>query len=281
MSKRLISIDGLPKNMDLSIIILNYKTKNLIKELLKNFAELNLQYKYEIIVVDNNSHDKIEETVKKFDNIKFVQSNKNKGFAGGNNIGIKEATGKYIMICNPDLAILSNGIQVMYDYMESHPEVGLAGPRLINADKSIQYSCTSFPDWHLPLYRRTSLGNSAKGQAWLDKYLMKDSNHQQNFYTPALFGACMIVRKSALEKVGLLDERYFMYMEDLDWSRRFWENNYKVAYIGQAEIVHLHRRESAESNIFKSLFAKSARYHIFSFIKYLKKFKGKELPNTN
>ena len=188
--------------------------------------------------------------------------------------------GKYIIICNPDLAILSDAIQVMYNYMEIHPEVGLAGPRLINADKSIQYSCTRFPDWHLPIYRRTSLGKGRRGQAWLDNYLMKDINHKQNFYTPALFGACMIIRQSALEKVGLLDERYFMYMEDLDWSRRFWENNYKVAYIGQAEIIHLHRRESAESNIFKSLFAKSARYHIFSFIKYLKKFKGKQLPRV-
>ncbi len=266
--------------MDLSIIILNYYNKNLIKELLNNIKELNLKYDYEIIVIDNASYDGVEDLVKKHDKVKFLQSKKNKGFAAGNNLGIKEAQGKYILICNPDLAILSKGIDILYDYMENNLEVGLAGPRLINADHSIQYSSTRFPDYKLPFYRRTALGKTKKGQEYLNHYLMKDLNHYQNYYVPALFGACLMIRKSCLDKVGLLDERYFMYMEDLDWSRRFWEKGYKVAYIGQAEIIHLHRRESAQDNIIKSLFTKSAKYHIISFIKYLIKFRNKELPEV-
>lgn len=266
--------------MDLSIVILSYKNKNLVKELLKNLAELNLAYSHEIIVIDNNAHDGVEEIVKNFDKVKFIQSPKNGGFAYGNNLGIKAASGKYILICNPDLAFLTPAIDIMYQYMESHPEVGLAGPRLINADKSVQSSCTRFPDWHLPLYRRTPLAHTKKGKVWLDNYLMADFDHYQNAYVPALFGACLIVRQSALDKVGLLDERYFIYMEDLDWSRRFWEAGYKVAYVGTAEVVHLHRRESAEANLFTSLFAPSARHHIVSFIKYLLKFKNKKIPLT-
>jgi GT2 family glycosyltransferase len=74
-------------------------------------------------------------------------------------------------------------------------------------------------------------------------------------------------------------EDYFMYMEDLDWSRRFWEKGYKVAYVGQAEIIHLHRRQSAAESILKTLFSKTARHHIISFVKYLLKFRAKELPN--
>ncbi|MDP2812642.1 MAG: glycosyltransferase family 2 protein [bacterium] len=264
--------------MDLSIIILNYHNKNLAKELLKNLAELNLPLDYEIIVVDNASYDGVEEAVKKFDKVKFIQSKKNGGFAYGNNLGIKEAQGKYIMIMNPDLAILSEAIEQMYKYMELNPDIGLAGPRLVNADKSIQYSCTEFPDWKLPLYRRTALSNSKAGKKWLHKYLMKDLDHFQNIFVPALFGACLIFRKSVLAEVGYLDERYFMYMEDLDWSRRFWEKGYKVAYIGTAEIIHLHRRQSASESLPKTIFSKSARNHIFSFIKYLKKFKGQKLP---
>jgi len=266
--------------MDLSIIILNYYNKNLVKELLNNIKELNLKYDYEIIVIDNASYDGVEGVVSKYNKIKFIQSKYNKGFAYGNNLGIKEAIGKYILICNPDLAILSNGIDILYDYMEDNKEVGLAGPRLINADKSIQYSCTRFPNYKLPFYRRTSLSNTEKGKKWLDNYLMKDLDHYNNHYVPALFGACMIVRKSSLEKVGLLDERYFMYMEDLDWSRRFWEKNYKVAYVGKSEIIHLHRRQSAGKNMIKSLFTKSARHHILSFLKYLIKFRNKELPEV-
>lgn len=268
--------------MDLSIIILNYYNKNLTKELLKNLTqELDLPFSYEIIVVDNASHDGIKEIVEeKFPQVKFIQSERNGGFAAGNNLGIKQASGKYVMIMNPDLAILSDALQIMYQYMEERPKVALAGPRLINADKSIQYSCTEFPDWKLPLYRRTSLSNTAAGKKWLDLYLMKDLDHRQNSYVPALFGACLIARKTALDKVGLLDERYFMYMEDLDWSRRFWENGCKVAYIGQAEVIHLHRRQSAAENLPKTLFSKTARNHIISFIKYLLKFKGKKLPKV-
>ena len=267
-------------SMDLSIIILNYHNKNLTKELLKNLVELNLPYNYETIVVDNNSHDGIEEVVKRFDGVIFIQSKKNGGFAHGNNLGIKQAQGKYIMIMNPDLAILSDAIDQLYNYMEEHPEVGLAGPRLINADKSVQYSCTSFPDWRLPMYRRTSLANTKVGKEWLHRYLMKDFDHYKNDYVPALFGACLIFRKSTLAKVGLLDERYFMYMEDLDWSRRFWQAGYKVAYVGQAEIIHLHRRQSAAESLPRTLLAKSARHHVISFIKYLLKFKGKDLPEA-
>ncbi|RJQ33234.1 glycosyltransferase family 2 protein [Candidatus Parcubacteria bacterium] len=270
------------KIMDLSIIILNYNNKNLAKELLKNLTEeLSLPYNFEIIVVDNASYDGLDDIIKeKFPQVKFIQSDKNGGFAYGNNLGIKEAKGKYIIIMNPDLAILSNALEVMYQYMEDHPEVGLAGPRLINADKSIQYSCTRFPDWRLPFYRRTLLSETKAGQKWLDNYLMKDINHYQNIYVPTVFGACMIFRRDVLSKVGLLDDRYFMYMEDLDWSRRFWENGYKVAYIGRAEIIHLHRRQSAAESLLKVLRSKTARHHILSFIKYLAKFKGKKLPPT-
>ena len=264
--------------MDLSIIILNYHNKNLSKELLKNLLQLDLKYNYEIIVIDNASYDGIEEVAKSFAEVKFIQSKKNGGFAYGNNLGIKEAKGKYIMIMNPDLAILSPAIDIMVKYLEDNPLVGLIGPRLINADKSIQYSCTNFPDWHLPFYRRTSLAKSQAGQKWLDNYLMKDLDHYQNSYVPALFGACLMFRRSALEKVGLLDERYFMYMEDLDWSRRFWEEGYKVAYIGKAEVIHLHRRQSAADSFSELIFSKSARHHLKSFAKYFWKFRAKKLP---
>ena len=264
--------------MDLSIVILNYYTKDLIRELLKNIARLNLPYNYEIIVVDNASYDGIIDLVKGNPKIKFIQNDKNSGFAAGNNLGIRQATGKYVIICNPDLAIFSKAFEIMYDYMEANIEVAMAGPRLINADKSVQYSCTRFPDWHLPFYRRTFLGKTKKAKQWLNDYLMKDVDHSEIFYTPVLFGACLIVRRSLLHSVGLFDERYFMYMEDLDWSRRFWERGYKVAYLGNVEVIHLHKRESAQEGILKSLFSKSARYHIFSFIKYLKKFRGKKLP---
>ncbi len=266
--------------MELSIVILNYFTKDLIRELLKNLLALDLPFSYEIIVVDNASFDGVKVVVEKYPQIRFIQSKTNDGYAAGNNIGIKQAKGKYILICNPDLAFMQNAIAKLYQYMEVNPEVALAGPRLINADKSLQYSATGFPDWHLPFYRRTFLSNTRAGRAWLKEYLLEDMDHTQNFYVPTLFGACLIVRTSALFKVGLLDERYFMYLEDLDWSRRFWENNFKVAYVGEAEVIHLHKRESAQNNILKILIKKTTRAHIISFFKYLWKFKFQKLPQV-
>ncbi|MCB9802620.1 glycosyltransferase family 2 protein [Candidatus Nomurabacteria bacterium] len=266
--------------MDLSIIILNYFNKDLIRELLKNISTLNLPYNYEIIVVDNASYDGIAELVKNQDKVRFIQNSVNSGFAAGNNLGIKQAKGKYILICNPDLAFFSPAIEILYQYLEVHPEVALAGPRLINPDKTLQYSATAFPDWRLPFFRRTFLSKTKNGSAWLKKYLLADHDHQKNFYAPALFGACLLVRASSLFKVGLLDERYFMYMEDLDWSRRFWENGFKVAYVGEAEVIHLHKRDSAQS-LLKIFTKKTARAHIFSFIKYLWKFRGKSQPKTD
>ncbi len=266
--------------MELSIIILNYFHRDLVRELLKNLLALNLSFSYEIIVVDNASFDGVKEVAEKYPQVKFIQSQVNHGYAAGNNIGIKQAKGKYILICNPDLAFMQDAISRLYKYMEANPEVALAGPRLINADKSLQYSATDFPDWHLPFYRRTFLSNTSSGRAWLKQYLLEDRDHTKNFYVPTLFGACLIIRTSALFKVGLLDERYFMYLEDLDWSRRFWESGFKVAYVGEAEVIHLHKRESAQNNIFKILVKKTTRAHISSFLKYLWKFKGKKLPEV-
>jgi len=267
--------------MLLSIVILSYKNKNLVKELLRNIYDRQISFDYEIIVVDNNSNDGVGEYLSQhYHDVVFIKSSKNGGFAYGNNLGIKQAKGEFVMICNPDLAFLTPAIETMVSYMQDHPEVGLAGPRLINADKSLQYSCTGFPDWKLPLYRRTFFGQTESGQKWLDDYLLKKLDHYKNSFIPAIFGACMITRRWALDKVGLLDERFFMYMEDIDWSRRFWLANYKVAYIGTAEVVHLHRRESADEDIFKTIFSRTAQYHIISFIKYLIKYRGQRPPTV-
>ena len=266
--------------MQLSIIILNYKNKDLIRELLKNIAELKLAFDYEIFVVDNASYDGVEEICKSDPQVKFIQNKTNNGFAAGNNLAIKRASGKYILMLNPDLAILSDAVNILYQYMETHPIVGLAGPRLINADKTIQYSCTQFPDWRLPFYRRTTLAETKAGEKWLDQYLMKDLDHTKDHLVPALFGACLMIRRTALAQIDLLDERYFMYMEDIDWSRRFWENHWQVVYVGKAEVIHLHRRQSAAESILKTFFSKLSRQHILSFIKYFWKFRGKEIPKV-
>jgi len=255
--------------MDLSIIILNYKTLGLVKNCLKAIEDLALPYQYEIIVVDNNSgDDSVEYLREHYLNVKLIESSKNLGFAGGNNLGLKKASGKYILILNPDILILSTAVQTMFDFMARSPKVGLCGPKLKNPDDSLQYSCSRWPDWRLPFYRRTFLGRTKKGKLWTDNYLMKDWNHNSNKKVDALYFACVLVRKSAINEVGLLDERYFMYMEDLDWCRRFWQKNWEVWYVAEAEAVHYHQRESAVGRGVKGIFRKAGRVHMQSWIRY-------------
>lgn len=285
--------------MDLSIIILNYKQKGLLKQCIKGIVAANPLLDYEIIVVDNNSNDGSLEMVKNLYQeddsldqpklplatplniplIKTISSPVNGGFAMGNNLGIKQASGRYIMILNPDIAVVPNALEKMVSFMNEHQGVGMIGPRLINPDGSVQYSCRRFPNFLTPIYRRTIFGripflaNSA-----LTNYLMKDFDHTSTVDVDWLFGACLLIRKSVLDKTGYLDERFFMYFEDLDLCRRFWEQGFKVMYFADVEMVHYHQRLSAEHRGVFGIFSKGARIHISSGLKYFAKYFGAKLP---
>jgi hypothetical protein len=260
--------------MELSIIILSYKQKGLIRQSLKGLKFLNIPFNYEIIVVDNNSGDNIKEMISsEFMNVKLIEAAANRGYAAGNNLGIKEAKGKYVLILNPDVTILGDAITKLIEFMDSHSHCGICGPKVLNADNSLQYTCSRFPDWRLPFFRRTFLGRTLQGKKWSEDYLMMDWDHNQDRQVDWLFGACLMVRREAIDEVGLLDERYFLYMEDLDWCRRFWDKAWEVWYVASAEVIHYHQRLSAEGNFFTSLFSRTARMHLASWIKYFLKFR--------
>jgi GT2 family glycosyltransferase len=231
------------------------------------------------LVIDNDSSDQSIKSLKdKFFEIKLIEAPVNLGFSGGNNLGLAKAQGKYILIVNPDILILSPAVEIMYQFMENHPQAGIVAPKLLNPDSSLQYSSSRWPDWRLPIYRRTFLGQTKSGKKWTDYYLMKDWDHRTDKKVDWLYGACLLVRKQAIKEVGLLDERYFMYMEDLDWCRRFWSKSWEVWYLATAEVIHYHQRESALGVGLKGLFKKSGRVHLLSWLKYYLKWRGRECP---
>lgn len=263
--------------MDVSIIIVNYKTRGLLKYCLKNILELNLPLSYEIIIVDNNSRDGSVEMVKSLylsnPKVKLIESKENLGYSAGNNFGIKEAQGKYLLIFNSDIKPLAGSIEKLYHFMEAHSRVGLAGPKLINADGTLQYSCFYFPTFAIPIYRRTPLGRVSFAKKKVDWYLMKKWNHDDGGVVNWLLGSALIVRSSALEKVGLFDEKFYLYFSDVDWARRFWLNNYQVYYVSESKMIHLHRRESVDTDWLRSLFKRTTRIHIKEWLKYFWKYK--------
>jgi len=259
--------------MTLSIIYINYNTRGLLKQSLKHLFMIKPDVDFEIIVVDNNSYDKSVEMLKKdFPNVNIIQAKKNLGYAGGANLGIKSSNGSYIAIFNPDIFITKNSLESAINYLDNNLSTGIIGPKLVNPDNSLQYSCYRFPKIFIPILRRTFLGNMSFGKKELDFYLMKDFDHKDTKDVDWLLGGALVVRRSALEKVGYMDERYFLYFEDTDLCRTLNNVGYRVVYLPSSKMIHLHQRESAGNSVIRSIFKKTTREHIKSGIKYFLKY---------
>lgn len=260
--------------MDVSIVIVNYNQKNLLKECLKGILLVKPKLNYEIIVVDNNSTDGSQEIIKnyesKIENFKYIFNKKNLGFASGCNAGIKIAQGKYILILNPDIVVLENSIEEIYKFMEENQDVGIAGPKLLNPDHSIQPSCYRYPTLLIPILRRTFLGKFKWAKKKMDQYLMADFDHLKKKEVDWLLGACLMIRKKMLDEIGLFDERFFLYFEDVDLCRRAKAVGWKVYYYPSSEMVHYYQRASASQ---QSIFSKITWIHILSAIKYFLKWR--------
>jgi GT2 family glycosyltransferase len=143
--------------------------------------------------------------------------------------------------------------------MEVNPQVGVVGPRQFSPDKSEQPSCYRWPSLLTPLYRRTFLGDFDFAKKEIADYLMEDFDHNQTKPVDWILGACVMVRRSALDKIGLMDEDLFLYFGDVAWCKKFWQAGYKVYYFIDANIVHYHKRESAQSGFFSKILGKTSR----------------------
>lgn len=268
--------------MELSIVILNYKNRGLVRQCVKTIELYAPKVSYEILVVDNNSGDGTELMMAthfpaaKFPHVRFIQTGANLGYAGGNNVGIRASTGRYLAIMNPDITVRPGALDEMHRFMEANKDVGVAGPKLVHPDGSLDHSCYRFPDLSIPVYRRTPLGKTPKGKAALASYLMDDYDHATTRDVDWLLGAVLVVRRAALDKVGLLDDQFFLYFEDTDWCRRFWNAGWRVVYHTGANMVHFHERLSAQGSWLTGPFRKSTRIHISSCVKYFRKWKNAE-----
>lgn len=275
--------------MDLSVIILNYNTKDFLLPCVKGIVEhtpaspplakggIKGGLDYEIIIVDNGSTDDSARYIQQkliplWPRVKLIAAPANRGYAAGNNLGLREAKGKYVIIMNPDIVIWDDSLNRMVQFMEEHLSAGLASPRLLSPDGSLQYFCYRFPNPQVLLYRRTPLGNWAFARRQIARYLMADWNHGDNRPVDWVQGSCMIVRRKAIDQAGLMDERFFLYLEDTDWCRRFWQAGWEVWYVADIEIVHYHSRASANEKFYQTVFNKMSWIHLASTWKYFRKW---------
>lgn len=261
--------------MDISIIIVAYNNKNLLRENLKCVKKANIDLSYEVIVVDNASRDGTVKMLKfEFPEVVTIPSPINSGFAAGNNLGASCAKGDKLLFLNPDMIIEREAVLKMSAYLDAHPEAGLVGPKLLNPDGTLQYSAYRFPKWYTPILRRTPLGLLPSGKRHLRWYLVMDWNHNEVFEVDWLLGSALAMRKSDYGKIAKFDERFFLYFDDCDLSRQVWQNGKKVVYLPYARMTHFHRRESALLGFMQGLFHKPTREHIKSWVKYFMKYRN-------
>lgn len=265
--------------MDLSIIILNYKSKGLLKQCIRGILDARLPMAHEVIAIDNHSNDGSVEMVRQeFPDVTMISSPTNVGYSAGNNLGLKRATGKYLLIVNPDVAVFAQAVQQLIDYLKEHPRVGLVVPQLANPDGSIQDSCYRFPNAWIPILRRSPLGKLPTAKKVLARYMMNDWDHQQPQAVGWALGACFMLRREAFDEVGFFDDRFFLYFEDVDYCRRLWQAGWEVHCLPAAEMVHYHRRLSADRPGLSGILNYPTRLHIQSAIKYFAKYLGAAEP---
>lgn len=218
--------------MELSIVIVNYNTKELTLKCLRSVFASQTNYEYEVFVVDNASKgDDVEVFKKEFPQAIVISAKKNFGFAGGNNIALRQAQSKYILLLNSDTEVQPDTLNKSIQYMDAHSQVGAMSCKVLLPDGSLDKACRrKFPNpWNsfLRLFGMRKFSNYN---------FFGDLNQIQE--VDAVAGAFIMVRKEAIDKVGLLDEEYFMYGEDLDWCWRIKEAGYKIMYVPESSITH-------------------------------------------
>jgi len=269
--------------MDVSINIVHYNIPGLLRQTLLGIQRAAPRLNYEIIVVDNNPELRLPDQLsKEFPEVKIIVSDQNVGFGQGINKAFEQAKGKYFLVFNPDIFMLPGSLEKLVDYLDQNPGVGIVGSQLKNPDGEIQMSCYRFAEPKTVIYRRLPFVNRVSSvRKHLDNYLMADWDHAMTRDVDYILGACMLIRKQALDQVGSFDPGYFMYFEEQDLCRRFWKQGWRVVYHPVSNMVHYHRRESAEGNVVQQLLNPVTHHQIRSAFYYFKKYKGEPHPRQN
>lgn len=233
------------------MIILNYNTKKLLRKNLQALKKAlsDLEYRVEIIVVDNGSTDNSIDMVKReFPEVKLISLNQNLGYSRGNNEGIKKSFGNYILLLNSDAIVAQDTLAVMIKFMEDHPDVGVATCKLVFPDGSFDPAChRGFPTPWAAFTYFSGLEKIFPHRAFFSGYHLGHLSLETIHEIDSPSGAFYLVRREVIEQIGLLDEDYFMYGEDLDWSYRIKKAGWKIMYVPKTQVVHYKKQSGRAS----------------------------------
>jgi len=235
---------------DISIVIVSYNTitflRNCLKSILQQFSGIDI----EVIVVDNASNDNSQDMVKQeFPAVVLIENKQNLGFAAANNLGIEQSSGRYVAIVNSDVIVLGDCLKQLINFMDITPTVAVAGPRILNPDKTLQPSCRKFPSLWNNFVQAAGLSRLFPKSSLFGDWTMKYWSHDFQCSVDALSGCFLMIRRQVLDKVGLLDERFFIYGEDLDWCRRFRNAGWSICFYPSARAIHHGGASSASAPV--------------------------------
>ncbi|MFH1682002.1 MAG: glycosyltransferase [Candidatus Eisenbacteria bacterium] len=256
------------RKIRLSVVFVSYNTRDLLIEALRSLEENPSAYETEVVVVDNASTDGSQEEIARlFPRVRLMANERNLGYSKGVNQGIRAAGGEFFLVLNPDIRARPGSIDRLLEYAIENPDAGIAGAKLLNPDGSLQYSSRTFYTWKAILFRRTPLGKIFPNAPVLRDHLMLDWDHRTTRDVDWMLGACLLVRRSAVDDVGLMDERFFLYFEDVDWCYRMKAHGWRVVYVAEAVMEHHHRRDSA-----RGIISRQKASHLGSMFRFFDKW---------
>ncbi|MEO1290067.1 MAG: glycosyltransferase family 2 protein [Chloroflexota bacterium] len=246
--------------VDLGIVIVNWNTADELETCLKTVFASTGDFTYHVVVVDNGSTDRSVSMVREqFPQVELIETGENLGFPKGNNVGLRHLgyhdlgdvtsdAPRYALLLNPDTEVPEESLYQMVQFMDSRPDVGVAGPKLLLPDGSLDRACRrGFPTPLVSFYHFSGLAKLFPKNEQFGRYNMTFADPNDELEVDSVVGAYLQIRKEVIEKIGLLDEVYFMYAEDIDWCYRAKSVGYKVWYYAPVTVYHIKRAASRKN----------------------------------
>lgn len=253
--------------INLSVVIITWNAKNFLIKCLESIYEKNPGFKFELIIIDNNSHDGTIEFIKsEYPDSILIENSENKGVAPARNQGLKIAKGKYVLILDVDTELLTqDAFSKMFDYMEQHTQTGIIGAKLLFSNGDLQHSCRNFPGVMLKIISRFENFSFIRNSSLLNEHYMMNADHTKIMEVDYVIGAFQLLRSELIQKIGVYDENIFYGPEDIDYCLRSKRAGYKTIYFPEVELYHHYQR------ITKKFFTKATFEHIKGLIYYFRK----------
>lgn len=246
-----------------SIIIVNWNTREMTCACIASLPRSGAAQEMQVILVDNASTDGSAEAIRtRFPHVQVIQNTENRGFAAANNQAFRIARGDYVLLLNSDTLVLDNVIENSVKYMQANPNVGVMGCRVLNADRTVQPTCSRAPSF-TNLFLLTSGMSRLPWPRFVDRYQMRRWNRRRERDVEVVSGCYMLVRRKTIDEVGLLDESFFFFGEETDWCKRFRKAGWALRFAPIGEIIHYGGGSAKKLNHRRDLMLTEAlvRYH--------------------